>query len=169
MTNVVELIDVSYWEIADLEITNAADPDNLHNGILVSSTSSQRYYHLYMRSVDVHDVDCPSNSGGGGIRMDCVLSDALIDGCNVHNIGGNGIDVHSNYSWIVPKVQETYDLMADTDVTIQNCTTSYCGDSGIWKVLKRPISGKLLAALAETSPTTAAGTSLATSRLIAVV
>jgi Right handed beta helix region len=132
VTNVVELVDVSYWEIADLEITNAADPDNLHNGILVSSTSSQRYYHLYIRSVDVHDVDCPSNSGGGGIRMDCVLSDALIDGCNVHHIGGNGIDVHSNYSWIVPKVQETYDLLADTDVTVQNCTTSYCGDSGIW-------------------------------------
>lgn len=132
VTNVVELIDVSYWEIADLEITNAGDPDNLHNGILVSSTSSQRYYHLYIRRVDVHDVDCPSNSGGGGIRMDCVLSDVLIDGCTVHNIGGNGIDVHSNYSWIVPKVQATYDLMADTDVTIQNCTTSYCGDSGIW-------------------------------------
>ena len=83
------------------------------------------------RSLTVR-VLSPSNSGGGGIRMDCVLSDVLIDGCTVHNIGGNGIDVHSNYSWIVPKVQATYDLMADTDVTIQNCTTSYCGDSGIW-------------------------------------
>ena len=132
VTNVVEFIDVSYWEIADLEITNTGDPDNLHNGILVSSTSSQRYHHLYVRRVDVHDVDCPSNSGGGGIRMDGVFSDVLIDGCIVHHIGGNGIDVHSNYSWIVPKVQATYDLMADTDVTIQNCTTSYCGDSGIW-------------------------------------
>jgi hypothetical protein len=132
VTNVVALIDASYWEIADLEITNAGDPDKLHNGILVSSTSSQRYDHLYVRRVDVHDVDCPSNSGGGGIRMDGVLSDVLIDGCIVHHIGGNGIDVHSNYAWIVPKVQETYDQMADEDVTIQNCTTSFCGDSGIW-------------------------------------
>jgi hypothetical protein len=47
------------------------------------------------------------------------FSDVLIDGCTVHHIGRNGIDVHSNYSWIVPKVQATYDLMADTDVTIQ--------------------------------------------------
>ena len=119
VTNVVEFIDVSYWEIADLEITNTGDPDNLHNGILVSSTSRQRYHYLYVRRVGMHDVDCPSNSGGGGIRMDGVFSDVLIDGCTVHHIGSNGIDVHSNYSWIVPKVQATYDLMADTDVTIQ--------------------------------------------------
>jgi hypothetical protein len=132
VTNVVELIDVSYWELADLEITNAGDPGNLHNGILASSTSSQRFYHLYVRRVDVHNVDCPSNSGGGGIRMDCVLSDALIDQCTIHHIGGNGIDIHSNYAWIIPKVQATYDLTADTDITIQNCTTFNCGDSGIW-------------------------------------
>src|SRR3954471_2620844 len=36
-------------------------------------------------------------------------------------------------------------------------------------ILKRGVSGKLCAALTETSPTTAAGTSLLTSRLIAVV
>jgi len=132
VTNVVELMDVSYWEIADLEITNAGDPDNYHNGLLVSSTSEQRCRHIYVRRLDVHDVACFSNSGGGGIRMDAVLSDVLIDGCNVHHIGGNGIDVHSNYAWIVPKVQETYDQMADEDVTIQNCTTSFCGDSGVW-------------------------------------
>jgi hypothetical protein len=132
VTNAIELIDVSYWEIADLEITNTGDPDNYHNGILVSATSSQRYHHIYIRRVDIHDVDCSSNSGGGGIRMDCVLSDVRIDGCTAHRIGGNGIDVHSNYAWIVPKVQSIYDQMAGEGVTIQNCTTSFCGDSGVW-------------------------------------
>ena len=49
------------------------------------------------------------------------------------------------------------------------CLFGERGESGTWKVLKRAISGKLLAALVETSPTTVAGTSLLTSRLIAVV
>ena len=43
------------------------------------------------------------------------------------------------------------------------------GDSGTCKVLKRAISGKLFAASAENSPTIAAGTSLAASRLIALI
>ena len=132
VTNVVELIDASYWEITELEITNTGDPDGYHNGILVSSTSSQRYHHLYIRNLYVHDVDCFSNSGGGGIRMDGVLSDVLVDGCVVERTGGNGIDVHSNYAWIVPKVQEIYDQMAGEDVNIQHCITSFCGDSGVW-------------------------------------
>ena len=49
------------------------------------------------------------------------------------------------------------------------CLFGERGESGTRKVLNRAISGKLSAALVETSPTTAAGTSLATSRLIAVV
>jgi hypothetical protein len=132
VVNTVELIDGSYWEIEDLAITNAGDPNTYHNGLLVSATSDQRYRHIYVRRLDVHNVDTKSDWGGGGIRMDCVLSDVLIEGCNVRHVGGNGIDVHSNYSWIVPKVQATYDQMAGENVTIQNCTTSFCGDSGIW-------------------------------------
>ena len=42
-------------------------------------------------------------------------------------------------------------------------------ESGTRKILNRASSGKLSAALAETNPTTAAETSLATSRLIALV
>lgn len=140
VVNTIELIDVSYWEISNLEITNKGDPNNYHNGLLVSSTSSQRYHHFYVKNLDINNVDCKSNSGGGGIRMDGVFSDILIDGCVIHHIGGNGIDVHSNYAWIVPKVQSTYDQMASEDVVIQNCTVSFCGDSGIWIWgAKRPI------------------------------
>jgi hypothetical protein len=136
VVNTIELIDGSYWEIEDLEISNAGDPDNYHNGLKVSYTESSqtppRQFHIYVRRLDIHDVDTFSNSGGGGIRIDAILSDVLIDGCVITRTGGNGIDVHSNYAWIVPKVQSVYDQMAGEDVIIRNCTTSFCGDSGIW-------------------------------------
>jgi parallel beta-helix repeat protein len=142
--NTVELLDVSYWEISDLEITNAGDPANFHNGLEVTYTESSqappRQRHIYVRNLNIHDVDTPSNSGGGGIRMDAILSDVLIDGCVITKIGGNGIDVHSDWGWVVPKVQSEWDKVADEDITIQNCTVSFCGDSGIWIWgAKRPI------------------------------
>ena len=136
VTNTVELIDGSYWEISDLEITNAGDPENYHNGLKVSYTATgsapERQRHVYVRRLNVHDVDTFSNSGGGGIRMDAILSDVLIEDCVVTNIGGNGIDVHSDWGWVVPKVQAEWDKVALEDVIIRNCTTSFCGDSGIW-------------------------------------
>lgn len=140
----VELIDASYWEIADLEITNAGNPSSYHTGLEVTWSNSPsappRQRHIYVRRLDVHDVDTPSNSGGGGIRIDSIISDVLVEDCVVTRTQGNGIDIHSDWGWIVPKVQSTWDQVADEDVVIRRCTVSFCGDSGIWIWgAKRPI------------------------------
>ena len=145
-SNALHLSNQEYWEINNLEITNAGavsdnnGPDsNKKRAVSIEATSGVKH-HIYLKNLNVHNVygSLGTEAGGkdnGGIVMICSggssshFDDILIDGCTVTNVDRQGITVGdilcngglTNYS----------NANYSTNVVIQNCVVDHPGGDGI--------------------------------------
>lgn len=107
----VYLLNVSYWTVQNLEVTNDASQDEMRSGILAEVTDNNTYYGITIRNNNVHNVRGVSignnqkfgrySSGGITVRVPSLyltnqpgsghFEDVLIDSNNVHDVGCIGI------------------------------------------------------------------------------
>ena len=95
------LINVEYWEIDGIEITNddggPYDPYDI-NGItvLIEDESGNYYNHIYIYDCHIHNVNGNStHKRRGGIEVygSSPLNDLLIVGNRIEHVGGDGISI----------------------------------------------------------------------------
>jgi len=131
-----------YWEIGHLEITNydpaGPDVDPYRQGIRVLGEDAGTLRHIYLRDLDVHDVNGSITVGrdqgkcNAGILFDVEgttaptsFDDVLIEGCNVHDCERSGIKLWSNWG----RSCDQADPALHTNVIIRsNVVDSIAGD-----------------------------------------
>lgn len=111
----VRLYNQEWWEISDLEVTNfSAEGRAPRAGVRVLAEDSGRVSHIYLRGLEVHDVNGAFHEGrdGGkcnaGILFDVVGSrtptwydDVLIEGCHIYRCDRSGIKTWSDWHrWV---------------------------------------------------------------------
>lgn len=95
----VYLVNQSYWEVNNLELTNTqATGDTARlTGVLVQNTGSTALNHLYVKNCYIHDVNAVGigssnySKGTGGVFYSGWINDALVKGCHVANVQVEGI------------------------------------------------------------------------------
>ena len=103
------LHNVEHFEVSDLDITNTCvvrQPDL--TGVQVSLQNFGTGRHLYLRRLDVHDVNgslVKSEGGGNGIHCDCGgrqvksrFDDLRIENCSLRHTDRNGITMNGYWS-----------------------------------------------------------------------
>lgn len=93
------LLNQSYWEVNDLEITNTQTSGGTAQltGISINNTGTGMLSHIYVKHCYVHDVNAVGvgnsnyNKGTGGIIYNGYISDVLVRGCHVANVQVEGI------------------------------------------------------------------------------
>ncbi len=95
------LTNQSYWEINNLEITNAQLPGGTSRlwGILVKCTSDAApVTHIYVQKCHVHRVgsltdesNANFNKGTGGMIFNGLINEALVKGCHIDSVSVAGV------------------------------------------------------------------------------
>lgn len=97
---VILLENTEYWEISDLEITNASDSIGYRQGILVKADEDGLKSHLRFRNLFIHNIMGDysfemkgKNTGGIGIigGVNTRFNDIIIENCDIGNINRVGI------------------------------------------------------------------------------
>lgn len=103
----LKLSNQQYWEIAALDISNkGATALAGRTGILIEGADIGVLNHIYLKNIDVHDVNGDSylkdGSNGGifynirGSNYVSRFNDILIEGCSVQNVNRTGLSVGSS-------------------------------------------------------------------------
>ena len=95
----VLLKNQEYWEISDLEVTNAGTGNAVRRGVHVTVDNFGEAHHIYLRSLNVHDVNgTDSVKENGGIIYTCKgdskpsrFVDLRIEGNHLTRVDRNGI------------------------------------------------------------------------------
>ncbi len=95
----LKLVNQSYWEVNNLEITNTQITGGSAQltGILMQNTGTTALSHIYVKNCYVHDVNSVGignanySKGTGGIFYSGWINDALVKGCHVANVQIEGI------------------------------------------------------------------------------
>ncbi len=137
----VSLYNQQYWEIGDLEVTNwTTGTPGEQNGVRVIADNGGTKNHIYLRNLDIHDVNGALTSTSirdhakttGGILFDVLGStagsynDLLIEGCSIHFVDRTGIKLWSNFSRYGGATWTPH-----TNVVIRNNTLNDIGGDGI--------------------------------------
>lgn len=94
--------NIEYWELNNLEITNTgADRQPRRTGVTVSAENFGDSHHIYLKNLDIHDVNgslVKNNGGGSGIfwrnggdRVMTRFVDLKIENCHIYKCERNGI------------------------------------------------------------------------------
>jgi hypothetical protein len=136
------LYNQQYWEIGHLEITNydpaGPDVDPYRQGIRVLGEDAGTLHHIYLRDLDVHDVNGSITVGrdqgkcNAGILFDVEgattptsFDEVLIEGCSVHDCERSGIKLWTNWG----RSCDQADPALHTNVIIRsNVVDSIAGD-----------------------------------------
>lgn len=154
----VFLKNQQYWEINNLEVTNpSAEPFSRdwkgargeRRGVYILNEEGGILNHIYIKNLNVHDVDGVYTTRSGGIIFDSVgswvpsaFNDILIDGNTLTDVDAYGIYISSNcivrygmgdlWEW-VPKPYGAW--TPSTQVKISNNTVVRAATGGIaWNV-----------------------------------
>jgi len=108
----VFLKNQEYWEISNLEITNPSSEPFTRDwkgargerrGVYILNEESGILNHIYIKNLNIHDVDGVYTTRAGGIIFDSVgsyvpsaFNDVLIDGNTLTDVDAYGIYVGSN-------------------------------------------------------------------------
>lgn len=95
----VLLKNQEYWEIDNLEITNWGSKPAPRRGVNVIAENSGDLHHIYIRNLDIHDVNgIDSDKANGGIMYHCVgdmkpsrFVDLRIENNHIHHVDRSGI------------------------------------------------------------------------------
>jgi hypothetical protein len=95
----VRLKNQEYWEINSLEITNWGSAPGPRRGVNVIAENSGDLHHIYIRNLDIHDVNgIDSDKANGGIMYHCEgdkkpsrFVDLRIEGNRIHHVDRSGI------------------------------------------------------------------------------
>jgi hypothetical protein len=99
-----------YWEINNLEITNTGNGTGPRRGVNVIAENSGDLHHIYIRNLDIHDINgIDSDKANGGIMYHCVgdrkpsrFVDLRIENNRIHHVDRSGIFGWSTH-WIRTK------------------------------------------------------------------
>ncbi|WP_236575879.1 discoidin domain-containing protein [Paenibacillus sp. USDA918EY] len=154
----VFLKNQQYWEINNLEVTNRSplpfdrdwqNPRGQRRGVYILNEEAGILNHIYIKNLNIHDVDGSYTTRSGGIIVDSVgsttpsaFNDILIDGNTLTDVDAYGIYVGSNcilrygmgdlWPW-VPKPYGPW--TPSTNVKISNNTVLRAATGGIaWNV-----------------------------------
>ena len=134
----VYLYNQQYWEIGNLEVTNwTTGTPGEQNGVRVIADSGGTKSHIYLRNLDIHNVNGSLTLGrdngkaNGGILFDVLTTrgsynDILIEGCYIHFVDRTGIKFWSNFSRYGGATWTPH-----TNVVIRNNTLNDIGGDGI--------------------------------------
>ncbi len=108
--NTVLLRNQEYWEINNLEITNHGSEPKLRRGVYVLAENFGEMHHIYLRSLDVHDVNgIDSDKVNGGIHYGSIgdtmpsrFVDLRIENNHIHHVDRSGIFGWSTH-WVRSK------------------------------------------------------------------
>lgn len=106
----VLLKNQEYWEINDLEVTNWGATSGERRGVNVIAENSGELHHIYLRNLDIHDVNgIDSDKANGGIMYHCIgdskpsrFVDLRIENNRIHHVDRSGI-VGSSTHWVRSK------------------------------------------------------------------
>lgn len=95
----VLLKNQEYWEINNLEITNWGSTPGPRRGVNVIAENSGDLHHIYIRNLDIHDVNgIDTDKANGGIMYHCVgdtkpsrFVDLRIENNRIHHVDRSGI------------------------------------------------------------------------------
>ena len=100
----VLLRNQEYWEIRNLEITNAGQDAAVRRGVHVVVENYGDAHHIYLRSLTVHDVSGTDSNGTGGIHYSCTgaarpsrFIDLRIEDNYVYHVDRDGITGESTH------------------------------------------------------------------------
>ncbi|KHF29274.1 hypothetical protein CM49_06570 [Paenibacillus sp. P1XP2] len=154
----VFLKNQQYWEINNLEVTNSSplpfdrdwqNPRGQRRGVYILNEEAGILNHIYIKNLNIHDVDGSYTTRSGGIIVDSVgsntpsaFNDILIDGNTLTDVDAYGIYIGSNcilrygmgdlWPW-VPKPYGPW--TPSTNVKISNNTVLRAATGGIaWNV-----------------------------------
>lgn len=154
----VFLKNQEYWEISNLEVTNPSSEPFTRDwkgkrgerrGVYVLNEEKGILNHIYIKNLNIHDVDGVYTTRSGGIIFDSVgswvpsaFNDVLIDGNTLTDVDAYGIYISSNcilrygmgdlWEW-VPKPYGPW--TPSTNVKISNNTVVRAATGGIaWNV-----------------------------------
>ena len=142
VTAPLRLFNQQYWEVSDIELTNY-DAGNLRErfGAWVTAEDAGTLNHIYLRRLDVHDVngrqeDSYKANGGiifdiRGLNIETNWNDVLIEGNTVRSVDRSGIWLAS-YWWdrSLPGTTGGH-WVGSTNVVIRNNTVDDIGGDGI--------------------------------------
>ncbi len=95
----VLLKNQEYWEINNLEITNAGAHAGVRRGVNLIADNSGDLHHIYIRNLDIHDVNgIDTDKVNGGIMYHCIgdskpsrFVDLRIQNNRIHHVDRSGI------------------------------------------------------------------------------
>jgi len=100
----VLLKNQEYWEIRNLEITNAGHNTAVRRGVHVAVENYGDAHHIYLRSLTIHDVNGTDSKGTGGIHYSCTgetkpsrFIDLRIEDNSVYHVDRDGITGESTH------------------------------------------------------------------------
>jgi hypothetical protein len=116
------LRDVSGWTVEDIAITNHGENQDVHLGILL--TTSKYAFALHVLRVEIRDVNGQVSKLGGGIGIipdghghAAHFDDVLIDHCIIRHMAGEGIYLHvqdaDNHAYLNTHVRLTGNTIVD--------------------------------------------------------
>ena len=116
------LRDVSGWTVQDIAITNHGESQDVHLGILITTTAFASALHVLR--VEIRDVNGQVAKLGGGIGIipdgrghPAHFDDILIDHCTIHHMAGEGIYLHvidaDNHRYLNTRVRLTGNTITD--------------------------------------------------------
>jgi len=99
-----------YWEVNDLEITNWGATAGARRGVNLIAENSGDLHHIYIRNLDIHDINgIDSDKANGGIMYHCIgdskpsrFVDLRIENNHIHHVDRSGI-VGSSTHWLRTK------------------------------------------------------------------
>lgn len=95
----VQLKNQEYWEINDLEVTNWGTTRGVRRGVNLIAENSGDLHHIYIRNLDIHDINgIDSDKANGGIMYHCLgdskpsrFVDLRIENNRIHQVDRSGI------------------------------------------------------------------------------
>jgi hypothetical protein len=133
----VLLSNQQYWEIRNLDVTNAASPGSARRGVRVTAQDSGVLSHIVLSGLTIHDIlgnDVKDTGGSAGILVEVTgharathFDSVTISGNTLTNVDREGI--YTTSSWrgdTAPNVTSPH-----TNVTISGNALTHLGGDGI--------------------------------------
>lgn len=121
-----------YWEINNLEITNWGSTPGPRRGVNLIADNSGDLHHIYIRHLDIHDVNgIDTDKANGGIMYHCIgdskpsrFVDLRIENNRIHHVDRSGI-----FGWSTHWSRSKW--YPSLDVVIRNNVLDDIGADGI--------------------------------------
>ena len=143
---VINVRNVQYLEMRNLEITSKGASGNIVRGITFTSGGKKHaggaLNHIYLTNLTIHGMKAVVGRGSAGIYIEngeslnpCWYNDFRIEGCEIYDTGACGIIINSNYGkraeitkWDLQKLPFT----PATNVVIKNNIIRDLPGDGMW-------------------------------------